>query len=92
MIDYQKKFSNYFSSLEKEEKPKGMGFIDLMNYSFEILQDKFSELVLEKHKVDIIIEISRNQAKTLEFHRASELIEVGKQKTLNALAQFENGH
>lgn len=90
MIDYQKKFSTYFSILEKDEKPKGMGFIDLMNYSFDILQDKFSELVLEKHQVDIIVEISRIQAKTLEFHRASELIEIGKQKTLNAIAQFEN--
>ncbi|SMD42480.1 NTE family protein [Aquiflexum balticum DSM 16537] len=90
MIDYQKKFSTYFSILEKDEKPKGMGFIDLMNYSFDILQDKFSELVLEKHQVDIIVEISRTQAKTLEFHRASEMIEIGKQKTLKAIAQFEN--
>lgn len=90
MIDYQKKFSNYFSSLEKDEKPKGMGFIDLMNYSFDILQDKLSELVLEKHQVDIVVEISRTQAKTLEFHRASEMIEIGKQKTFKAIAKFEN--
>lgn len=90
MIDYQKKFSAYFSTSEKDEKPKGMGFIDLMNYSFDILQDKFSELVLEKHQVNILIEISRTQAKTLEFHRASEMIEIGKQKTLKAIAQFEN--
>ncbi|WP_373494147.1 patatin-like phospholipase family protein [Aquiflexum sp.] len=92
MIDYQKKFSAYFSTLEKDEKPKGMGFIDLMNYSFDILQDKLSGLVLEKHKVDIIVEISRIQARTLEFHRASEMIEIGKQKTLKAIAQFENEH
>lgn len=92
MIDYQKKFSAYFYTLEKDEKPKGMGFIDLMNYSFDILQDKFSELVLEKHQVDILIEISRTQAKTLEFHRASEMIEIGKQKTLKAIERFENEH
>ncbi|WP_373521015.1 patatin-like phospholipase family protein [Aquiflexum sp.] len=92
MVDYQKKFSAYFSTLEKDEKPKGMGFIDLMNYSFDILQDKFSEMVLEKHQVDIIVEISRIQAKTLEFHRASEMIEIGKQKTLKAIERFENEH
>jgi NTE family protein len=90
MIDYQNKFSAYFSTFEKDDKPKGMGFIDLMNYSFDILQDKFSELVLEKHQVDIIIEISRTQARTLDFHKASEMIEIGRQKTLKAIAKFED--
>lgn len=93
--DYQKKFSNYFYSDDKEKKdnaPKTMSSIELLNYSFDLLQDKLSELVIEKHQADILLEISREQAGTLEFHRAEELIEVGKSKMKAELESFENGN
>lgn len=92
LMDYRQKFSTYFSSNEKEEKIKGMSSLDLLNYSFDMLQDRLSELVLEKYQVDIIVEISRIQAGTLEFHRAAELIEIGKQKALAAINKYENGY
>jgi len=92
LTEYRLKFSTYFSSNEKEEKIKGMSSLDLLNYSFDMLQDKLSELVLEKYQVDIVVEISRTQAGTLEFHRAAELIEIGKQKALTAINKYENGH
>ncbi|UJP66479.1 patatin-like phospholipase family protein [Mongoliitalea daihaiensis] len=92
MKDYKKKFSNYFKDEAKEEIHKGMGFVDLLNYSFDLLQDKLSELVLEKHKVDILIEISRDQAGTLEFEKAAELIQIGKEKMKNAIETFEYGN
>ncbi|RZS95960.1 patatin-like phospholipase family protein [Cecembia calidifontis] len=92
--EYQKKFSSYFSSGEKEQKEvkhKGMSSVELLNYSFDLLQDKLSELVIEKHRTDILIEISREQAGTLEFHRAEELIQVGKEKMMEAIEEFEDG-
>ncbi|MCS4433787.1 patatin-like phospholipase family protein [Aquiflexum gelatinilyticum] len=92
LTEYRQKFSTYFSSNEKEEKIKGMSSLDLLNYSFDLLQDKLSELVLERHQVDIIVEISRTQAGTLEFHRAAELIEIGRQKAFAAIEKYENGH
>jgi NTE family protein len=92
LTEYRRKFSAYFSKNEKEEKLKGMSSLDLLNYSFDLLQDKLSELVLERHQVDIIVEISRTQAGTLEFHRAAELIEIGKQKAFAAIEKYENGY
>lgn len=92
--EYQKKFANYFYADEKDqkdEKYKGMSSVELLNYSFDLLQDRLSELVIEKHKVDILIEISREQAGTLEFHRAEELIKVGREKMLEAIKTFEDG-
>ncbi|MDX5477085.1 MAG: phospholipase, partial [Cyclobacteriaceae bacterium] len=91
MKDYQKKFSNYFYSEEKSEKAKGMSSVELLNFSFDLLQDKLSDLVIEKHPVDIIVEISREQAGTLEFHRAEELIQVGRMKMEEAIKKFESG-
>lgn len=91
MKDYQKKFANYFYSDEKTEKVKGMSSVELLNFSFDLLQDKLSDLVIEKHSVDIMVEISREQAGTLEFHRAEELIQVGKIKMEEAIKKFESG-
>lgn len=91
MKDYQKKFANYFYSEEKSEKAKGMSSVELLNFSFDLLQDKLSDLVIEKHPVDIIVEISREQAGTLEFHRAEELIQVGRMKMEEAIKKFESG-
>jgi NTE family protein len=92
--EYQKKFANYFYADEKDRKDEkyiGMSSVELLNYSFDLLQDKLSELVIEKHKVDILVEISREQAGTLEFHRAEELIQVGREKMLAAIKTFEDG-
>lgn len=92
MQEYKKKMSKYFKDEGKEEKHKGMGFVDLLNYSFDLLQDKLSALVIEKHSADIVIEIARNQAGTLEFEKAAELIQIGKEKMVQALQAFEDGH
>lgn len=92
--EYQSKFSKYFNTeekVQKEEKHKGMSSVELLNYSFDLLQDKLSALVIEKYRADILIEISREQAGTLEFHRAEELIQVGKEKMLEAINEFESG-
>jgi NTE family protein len=92
MKEYKKKVSKYFKDEGKEQKHKGMGFIDLLNFSYDLLQDKLSALVLERHPVDILIEIARDQAGTLEFDKAAELIEIGKNKMKEAIEQFEYGN
>lgn len=92
LSDYQKKFSNYFYTEEKEEKPKGLSSVELLNYSFDLIQDKLSEMVIRQHQVDMLVEISREQAGTLEFHRSAELIEIGKKKMKKAIKKFESGH
>lgn len=91
--EYREKFRKYISSDEKKvEQPKQMGSIELLNHSFDLLQDKLSAFVIKKNKMDMLIEISRMQAGTLEFYRASELIKIGRSKALTAIEKFENGH
>jgi NTE family protein len=93
--DYQNKFANYFyadENAEKEERLKKMSAIELLNFSFDLLQEKLSEVVIEKNKVDILMEISREQAGTLEFHRAEELIRIGKDKMIKTIEAFESGN
>lgn len=74
------------------EKPRSYSSIDMISRSFDLLQDRFCELLIEKHPVDVTVKIARKQAGTLEFHRAAELIEIGRQKAKTALDQFEHGN
>ncbi len=89
--DYQIKMSSYFPDTEKEEKPSSLSSLNLITRSFDLLQDRFCQLLIEKYPVDMMVRISRKQAGTLEFHRAAEMIEIGRQKTKEALDQLENG-
>ena len=90
VTDYRNKMRQYFPEQVKEEKPASLSSISLMTRSFDLLQDRFSALLIEKHDVDVSIQIARNQAGTLEFHRAEELIEIGRAKAIKALDKWEN--
>jgi NTE family protein len=90
LMDYQKKMSQFFP--EKEEKDEPLSSFNLITRSFDLLQDRFCELLIEKYPVDARIRLSRKQAGTLEFHRAGELVEIGRMKAKEALDQLENGN
>lgn len=58
---------------------KKLGFFDILNESIDLMQDKMTSLMLEKHKPDLLINVSREACGTFEFYKAKELIEAGKQ-------------
>jgi NTE family protein len=88
--EYQGKMSQFFP--EKEEKSESMSSLHLITRSFDLLQDRFCELLIEKYPVDVRVRLSRKQAGTLEFHRAAELVEIGRLKTRKALDQLDHGN
>ena len=85
--EYRNKMAKYFPQ-EKKEKPKIPSFIDLMNLSFELMQDRLSDYILQTYPVDMVVQISRKQCGTFEFYRAKEIIQIGKELTLNSLKQL----
>jgi NTE family protein len=89
--DYRLKMRQFFPEEIKEERSTSLSSINLLTRSFDLLQDRFCQLLIEKYPVDVMVRISRKQAGTLEFHRAAEMIEIGRQKTKEALDQLENG-
>lgn len=90
VTDYRTKMHQYFPEQVKEEKPTSLSSIGLMTRSFDLLQDRFSALLIEKYEVDVSVQVARNQAGTFEFHRAEELIEIGREKAIQALDKWEN--
>ena len=82
----------YFPEQEKEEKSTSLSSFNLMTRAFDLLQDRFCELLVAQYPVDIVVHVARNQAGTLEFHRAAELIEIGRQKAIMAIDDWENAN
>ncbi|WP_332912671.1 hypothetical protein [Algoriphagus boritolerans] len=89
--DYRIKMRQFFPEGIKEEKSTSLSSLNLLTRSFDLLQDRFCQLLIEKYPVDVMVRVSRKQAGTLEFHRAAEMVEIGRQKAKEALDQLENG-
>ncbi|HNP20144.1 MAG TPA: patatin-like phospholipase family protein [Fulvivirga sp.] len=76
------KWNDFFPS---EQKPKRLSYFDLITSSVDLMQDRISDLVIERSRPDIVVRISRHTSGTFEFYRSSELIEYGKQEFKLAL-------
>jgi NTE family protein len=77
------KFENTTDAADK------LGLFDLLNKSYDMTQDRLTELMIEIHKPDLVINISRNACGVFEFYRANELIEAGRRAFHEAYSQRE---
>ena len=59
------------------ERSTELGFLDLLNSSFETMQNAISSIKLATYAPDVLIEIPRDSCKAYEFDRAAEMIELG---------------
>lgn len=92
LMEYQNKMKTYFPEEEKKVPQKRYSAMELVTRSFDLLQDRYCQLLLENYSVEVEIKVASIQAGTLEFHRAAELIEVGRIKASEALDRLENGN
>ncbi len=68
-----------WSSISKETD-KGIGYFDLITESIYTMQMKLTQYALEKHKPDILLEISKDSCEIFGFHRSEEMIEYGRKQ------------
>jgi len=61
------------------KKKRQYGFFDLLTRSFDLTQDKLTDMIIEKHRPDVLINISRNVCSTFDFHRGTEIIQAGRE-------------
>ncbi len=79
------KWSEFF---KREENHHG-GYFNLMTQSIYAMQVKLTQLAIEKHKPDIVIQISRNACDMFEFHRSEEMFQYGTKQCNKALKNFQ---
>jgi NTE family protein len=68
-----------------ESFPHGLGKFDVMSYSLEAMQTVLTRYRLADNPPDILISIPKDASRSLEYHRASELIALGRALTIEAL-------
>ena len=70
---------------EQEAWPAGLGRFDVMNQSLEAMQRLLTRYRLAGDQPDVLITIPKDACRTLDFHRASEMIALGRELTVAAL-------
>jgi NTE family protein len=70
-----------------EETVEKLGFFDILNKSYDLTQDRLTDLMIEMHKPDLMVNISRDACGVFEFYRANEIIDEGRKQFKKALAE-----
>ncbi|PIE86255.1 MAG: phospholipase [Bacteroidia bacterium] len=64
---------------QKNTQSKKIGFLDLVNRSFDLMQDTLAENIMNSHTPDVLVNIPRNACGTFDFYKAKQLINMGKE-------------
>ena len=65
--------------------PAGLSEFDVINPSFETMQNALTRYRLAADPPDVLVTIQGDTCRTLDFARASDMIELGRDLTVEAL-------
>jgi NTE family protein len=68
-----------------ENKKDDIGLFNLNNRSISIMLNQIAALTLMNHKVDIMVQVSRESYGTYDFYKAKEIIREGERATLEVV-------
>jgi NTE family protein len=89
--NYHRRLSAFIEGLylkRERHDPADVNFLDIAAQSMDTMQNIISRFRLAAHAPDVLVEIPGNACAFHEFHRARELIEIGRRSTDEALARF----
>jgi NTE family protein len=87
---FREKIKRFTASLQQPGTSGGSrdwGAYDIAIQAFDAMQSAIARQKLAAYPPDMVIEIARNACRTLEFDRASEMIELGYRKAKECLSQ-----
>jgi NTE family protein len=67
-----------------------LGSFEVMNRTIEIAQAALMRHTLAAHPPDLLIDVPRKTCRSLEFHRAAEVIDVGRELAVAAIDALES--
>ncbi|OBA98964.1 esterase [Mycobacteriaceae bacterium 1482268.1] len=73
----------------KEAAVPKMGSFEVMNRTIDIAQAALARHILAAYPPDLLIEVPRTACRSLEFHRAAEVIDIGHELTAQAVKSLE---
>lgn len=75
-----------------EDNVGPVSMLDLVNLSFETMQASLTQYKIAGYPPDLVIEIPKRLSRFFDFHRAPELIELGRIVASDTLDRFEGRH
>lgn len=71
------------------ELPSGLRMLDVMELSLDAMQSMVTRYRLAGYPADLLITVPKSAARILDFHKAGELIALGREVTVAALDEAE---
>lgn len=71
--------------------PSGLGMLDVMKLSLDAMQTVVMRYRLASYPPDLLITVPKTACRTLDFHRAKEMIVLGRELAFEALDRHEEG-
>lgn len=82
--------SRYTKWRKSEENKEGnLGIFDMLNESFDLTQETLSQLLLDKYKPDLRVDISRKVCDTMDFHKTPEILALGRETYQKAVKEAD---
>jgi NTE family protein len=73
----------------KEDLVPKLGSFEVMNRTIDIAQAALARHTLAAYPPDLLVEIPRTACRSLEFHRAAEVIDIGRELAAAMLDELE---
>ena len=75
--------------LRFDRQPEGaLGVLDIIIKSMNIMENTLAQTQLVTYSPDLVIALPRNACNFYEFHRAKEMMDIGRKSTAEALAVY----
>jgi NTE family protein len=92
ITSYRQRIGEFFESFmgKRDAAPvvADPGILELFARSLDVVQEAVTRFKLAAQPPDLVIPIPRNACAFYEFHRAEEMIELGRERTRAALKEF----
>jgi NTE family protein len=93
-LTYRQRIAEFIDGLKREKKPaqeSDPGILELFARSLDVVQETITRFKLAAQPPDLVISIPRNACAFYEFHRAAELVALGRLRTREALRHYRPG-
>ncbi|WP_404362372.1 patatin-like phospholipase family protein [Marinobacter sp.] len=67
----------------------GIGKFDIMNLTIETMQSALVQYKIAGYPPDLLVNVPKNVSRTYDYHKAPELIQIGRERMTRALDRFE---